>query len=308
MFRNEEAIDMAAPTNVTTPQDWERAAANHGLDRQTLRISGTTDYNSASRLTKVEFLHFKVLWTTSDINKLLLKDLVSREICDAASQTDIDDFLRGLREMGTGDPHKLLHGKSGSANGESVFSLVLYYTFLICKEGPADLDRLESTPKILKLRPRQPRSYNLEQQFAAMNLGPTPDKPSPATPMTPATPGSFPRTSYEALVNISLVTLLCALRLRSSHLDVAHWVPDPKPFILRDRRTSSLLEARVDGYLRHAKHREDAFAILEVKPYVRRSRRREIEWQESAQMAAWITQSPGRSSPGVMNSQDGLMR
>lgn len=76
---------------------------------------------------------------------------------------------------------------------------------------------------------------------------------------------------------------------------------------------NKLLEARTAGCFRHTGHNISA-ALIEVKPCVRETARRRIEWQEGAQMAAYIykllyMQSP--PSPGfglLLCDKPGLKR
>ena len=135
---------------------------------------------------------------------------------------------------------------------------------------------------------------------------------------TPLVPRTFqaaggmrnPATSDETYVNMALLVLLQALtvsmaqrgksfdtRLDFGDLD---WLADRLPLKLHRRHSESqvveLMEARVDGYL--CKRRfEDGMpqfnnvplAVVEAKACTRRAAGSAIRWQESAEMACWVS-------------------
>ena len=69
------------------------------------------------------------------------------------------------------------------------------------------------------------------------------------------------------------------------------WTLHRKPFKL-GVDGGKLFEARFDGYLR-SRESDQITAILEVKPAIRAKQPLKIRMQESAQMAAWISNYPG---------------
>ncbi|OCK89316.1 uncharacterized protein K441DRAFT_619673 [Cenococcum geophilum 1.58] len=103
----------------------------------------------------------------------------------------------------------------------------------------------------------------------------------------------------EQIVNIALISFLHALT--TCHEDVrAYWGIDRKLFHFSD-----LFEARTDGLLKIGRE-ESPLAILEVKPHVRTTNIKQVQMQESAQMASWIYdhQNIGHISRRVIISQD----
>jgi hypothetical protein len=64
-------------------------------------------------------------------------------------------------------------------------------------------------------------------------------------------------------------------------------------------------EAQTDGMLTLAGSPERCLAILEVKPYNRERKRRNLEWQEACQMAAWISSSLGEDN--LRKRKEGLL-
>ncbi len=141
---------------------------------------------------------------------------------------------------------------------------------------------------------------------------------------TPAVPRSFPTTggtqnpptSDETYVNTALLLLLQTLTLSMAELGKSlhnrldfgdlDWLADRLPLKLYRRQSGGgpveLMEARVDGYLcKRDYHPHDKngailprlnnlpLAIVETKPCVRSSGGTSIRWQESAEMACWVS-------------------
>jgi hypothetical protein len=121
---------------------------------------------------------------------------------------------------------------------------------------------------------------------------------------SPAQPTDFAPTDDEMIVNMAFILLLNALteadvafeRMRTSGY---RWVPSRD--VLRILKSSGqsvhpssrgviknkLLEARTDGSLRRTEQNLPV-ALVEVKPYLRSAKMEQIQWQEGAQMAAYI--------------------
>lgn len=141
------------------------------------------------------------------------------------------------------------------------------------------------------------------------------EQPQMDTPLVPRTfqaAGGMrnPATSDETYVNMALLVLLQALTLSmaqrgksfDARLDFGglDWLADRLPLKLHRRHSESqvveLMEARVDGYL--CKRRfEDGMpqfnnvplAVVEAKACTRRAAGSAIRWQESAEMACWVS-------------------
>ena len=117
--------------------------------------------------------------------------------------------------------------------------------------------------------------------------------------ISPTDPALVKAAGDEQIVNIALISFLQALT--ACHEDVrAYWAIDRKVFHFSDK-----FEARTDGLLRSGRN-EYPLAILEVKPYVRKSNIKQVQMQESAQMASWIYDHPHKGS--ISRSSTGKMR
>jgi hypothetical protein len=130
-----------------------------------------------------------------------------------------------------------------------------------------------------------------------------------------------PATSDETYVNTALLLLLQTLTLSMSELGNSmdgrldlgdlEWLADRLPLKLyrhqpqsdwNTQKPAELMEARVDGYLcKRDYHPPDKdgvalprynnlpLAIVEAKPCVRNAAGSSIRWQESAEMACWVS-------------------
>ena len=117
--------------------------------------------------------------------------------------------------------------------------------------------------------------------------------------ISPMDPALVKPASDEQIVNIALISFLNALTI--FHEDVrAHWVIARKVFHLSDK-----FEARTDGLLKSDRN-EYPLAILEVKSHVRKSNIKQVQMQESAQMASWIYDHPNKGY--ISRSSTGKMR
>ncbi|EFX01704.1 hypothetical protein CMQ_8170 [Grosmannia clavigera kw1407] len=241
-------------------------------------------------MTFTEFLHLKVLWTRGDINDLFPQenepDFFSRSALQCVHKDSFRNIESDLEATKGRDPHALIHSGKMAAGLFSVFEA--YIPLIMSIDAQPGVD---SSPKVINLgivqpQPKASDTSGMARQLNRMTLQKTPMS-SFGSPLTPETPELSLRAEYEAL------------------LDHATWVPDPKVFVLNDKKNSRrLLEARVDGYLRK-RMGASAYGIVEVKPYVRTSHTDQIEWQEGAQMAAWISQTPGTVNNGVFMAPGG---
>ncbi|ATY65724.1 hypothetical protein A9K55_001281 [Cordyceps militaris] len=95
----------------------------------------------------------------------------------------------------------------------------------------------------------------------------------------------------EQIVNTALILLLNLLTLTFNKAQ-GKWSLYRQPFCVRDRNAEKVFEARVDGIYEVG---ADIVSIVEVKPYNRLHSVKvnsAISMQETAQMAAWISQFP----------------
>jgi hypothetical protein len=118
----------------------------------------------------------------------------------------------------------------------------------------------------------------------------TPDQPKSAIVFqSPETSEILhPATEDEQIVNTALILFLTEITL---YFDVrAKWSLHRKSFLF-GKAGKKAYEARVDGYLQTF-HDNQIKAIVEVKPFIREKKILEIQMQEAAQMAAWISSNP----------------
>ncbi|EGX88300.1 hypothetical protein CCM_08343 [Cordyceps militaris CM01] len=95
----------------------------------------------------------------------------------------------------------------------------------------------------------------------------------------------------EQIVNTALILLLNVLTLTFNEAQ-GKWSLYRQPFCVRDRNAEKVFEARVDGTYTVG---GDNVSIVEVKPYNRNDSIKvnsAVSMQETAQMAAWISQFP----------------
>lgn len=103
----------------------------------------------------------------------------------------------------------------------------------------------------------------------------------------------YPPTKDEQLVNTALLVFLNALTV---HFSLENdWTPHRKIFVAKFQNSS--FQARTDGYLGDRSNGK-VRALVEVKPALRAINLRRIRMQESAEIVAWIMNSPDISSPG----------
>ena len=101
------------------------------------------------------------------------------------------------------------------------------------------------------------------------------------------TPEQGPDGRYirdEQTVNVFLLALLSAITATTVPFDT-RWVAERNAMVFR---RNVKYEARTDGHLRNMK--DQSFSLIEVKPR-KRAKDVSIRVQESAQMAAWISQN-----------------
>jgi hypothetical protein len=110
----------------------------------------------------------------------------------------------------------------------------------------------------------------------------------------------YPPTEDEQIVNAALLNFLTVLTI--THDDVClRWCLARKNlhFACHDEKYGVVkYQARTDGYLRGQRH-STAYAIVEVKPFIR-ANKPNTRWQETAQMAAWISEDPPTEGEGPL--------
>jgi len=294
--------------NPETSMQWQQLMHRENLHPRKIKVSDIS-YRSASKLDFRMFLCLKILVKTYPS-----EDLDVEAIVDVAHKRQNFNLLKDIIDKCEG--HKDPFEVKGLA--PNVFTPHQYMAHLIMhseKIGPDDgASKLAIFDRYLQQK-NEREAIKAMKALSVSNPSPPPGSTastsspsapstssSSASPVLPASPSSHPQARYEAVVNMSLVLFLSSIRLHSTNLQAAwgaHWHPDPKAFTMNNLQGQQLLQARVDGYLSR-KGTNDALAILETKPFVREAKRDDIERQEGAQMAAWISSETRYGSLGVL--------
>lgn len=314
---------MASPRkNPTHKEAWIFYAASAGLKTDNISISADPK-TSSSKLDFNTFLRLKVLWRRYDMDSIFDKFVDQKAM--QQFKGIFNDVENNIKTAAGRDPSPLIRdGKIQRGD----FSLFETFIPFICgiPEGNDEKKDKESSEnwKLGSTPPKKDTGFTTKEttperdmdqitsQTQNMNINSphTPESsssmPSDGSPIsTFDSPGVLvdinpPKVEYEATINTVLIVLLNFIRLRSGCITPGTWLPDPKQFVLRDNKLRTVIDARVDGYLRRLSDPDSrAYAIVEVKPWAREKKRLIIEMQESAQMAAWIYETPGTNGNGV---------
>ncbi|KAI1422363.1 hypothetical protein F5Y12DRAFT_624094 [Xylaria sp. FL1777] len=167
-----------------------------------------------------------------------------------------------------------------------------------------------STPASASL-PSTQNDLELASDLDEMRLSNSPHTPSPpATPEDYSSPFVDPSTlkdiQDEQIVNTALIDYLNSLAIPCKEL-TADWKLHRLSLIARNSNREKTYEARVDGYLERRSDRKP-LVILEVKPCRRFNNEDPIRMQESAQMAAWISQYPPRNLDAIRANKETKQR
>ncbi|KAI0098803.1 hypothetical protein GGR51DRAFT_537491 [Nemania sp. FL0031] len=310
-----------------TPTVWMAQANAHGV--QDLSIHDHGSRFSGSNITVPHFLLLRVIWPKERMPEVLYhqdrRRWIERSYLDQSRSflacPQMNAAWSGYLQSITKTSQRL---RDECFSGLQTFSLVRYHQIQSLDpdfESDAEIAKLNFSPPVssrtraraaLPPRPTTPTpSVNITSignQFATMFLEDSPST-SVGTPSfsgsldTHATPSDvfspftgsiedqFKAIQDEQIVNTALILFLNALTIHSALR--ADWTLHRRAFISRNRNGEKTYEARVDGLLRRRQD-DKPLAILEVKPFTRRKKRLEIMMQESAQMAAWISQHPPR--------------
>ncbi|KAK4043151.1 hypothetical protein C8A01DRAFT_43933 [Parachaetomium inaequale] len=295
---------------------WEREVKNAlpYVKPDSLSISDLPSTKSASQLTFAHFLCLKVLWKSHSAKKFVLNKYVDQPSIERAEQRTRTPKCKAFFDN---------IGRKEYPE-ESIFSMVHLYMDLVFKlDSDTDFYSLKVllTPQPLRVEGRGERTpesplvakgspsrmevdspemsdtdhdmldpSDLAEAFPAqVRLDQTLPAPTAFSPSasslssdpstepgasSPAHPSEFTPSEDEILVNMALLLLLNSLTeldetLRSKRY---RWVPN--------RELVRILKS-------HTEHNLSA-ALVEVKPCVRLKKQKQIEWQEGAQMAAYI--------------------
>ncbi|KAI1295919.1 hypothetical protein F5Y03DRAFT_399085 [Xylaria venustula] len=293
---------------------------------------------SGSEISREQFLLLRTLWVEHDAEELYARDRslwiddssfkeAQQFLSSSAIALIWKQFLKSTRIH----PHDL--EREGYVDLHT-FSLVRYHQAQSqdLRSEVNDSAKVDMSPIAKRTRFQQrlrleaqssptpaPKLSGLEQQVKNLSLSnSTPDQP-PTTPDRGSSlsqsrslgdipspfedPKVFKAIQDEQIVNTALIEYLNALAIHCTQLQ-ANWTLHRLPLIARDHHTTKTYEARVDGYLRRRRDNMP-LAIIEVKPFVRKTKQVQIRMQESAQMAAWINQHRplSTSQPGGTNNK-----
>ena len=118
----------------------------------------------------------------------------------------------------------------------------------------------------------------------------------------PLEPEFHRATAGEQVVNIALITLVSSLTLGIAQVK-AVWSVDQEHLKL-----GSGLNARTDGSLRATWGKKHVAALIECKARVRKACKPDVQFQEAAQMAAWIHQERTGDFNTPLTAKDGKRR
>ena len=275
-----------------TPAEWEKAQKNLKVPN----FHALSKLDSGSEIARPQFLLLRALWDVQKqylfkIEEWLQEEYVQRAVSFLAECQDWNSYLgsfnRGIK----------FEQRPFPSLGD--FTLVKYSQF------EADtVQEKNSSENVLWLQPKT-RSMTAREKAQKEGEMATPSKvradqkqylPQGMSPWSAARKADqkvlYPPTEDEQIVNVALLNFLTVLTI--AHDDVClRWCLARKNlhFVCRDEKYGDVkYQARTDGYLRGHRH-STPYAIVEVKPFIRADKPN-TRWQETAQMAAWISEDP----------------
>lgn len=302
--------------NPRTPEKWAERLQylDPEIDPSGVEVHDN-QYPSASKLGEIDFLHLKVLWINeSDVEcRTFLPTCVDPEHWETALGHVAP---RSVRQSGTEGFSPI--DNSADARGSCIFENVSHLQSLVWqlddrytagretqKVGLLPADQTEAPRRSQRLAAAQ---LQLEQQMGQLSLQEPPKTPAQSrirnqegesaaakaiAALGMLSPGGMApvnsTTEDEEIVNMALIMFLITTAMTIPGVNRrVQWLPSRRQFFVGKR----LCEARTDGYLKNrlgVDKFDNTLAILEVKAFTRGRRQAEIEWQEGAQMAAWIS-------------------
>ncbi|KAI0534255.1 hypothetical protein GGR58DRAFT_505465 [Xylaria digitata] len=267
-------------------------------------FTGDGVLNSASKMNFRQYLLLRVIAPQAK----LAFEIYNRQY--RYSWIGIRDFDSAVKVLDTQRVWKLYlkSTKQGTKTGTTIlglFSFVRHYQLEVMKtDGESSLSAplkieidytsrtrqraAQSQQLVTPIRPRSGR-LSLESYTEPSPAVSTPERPESLSPESVYEEStSYKAAGDEQIVSTALILYLNALAFCCTRTP-GNWTPRRKAFVVRSHG-KKLYEARVDGYL--YSHDNKVEAIVEVKPYARRSNRVRIGMQEAAQIAAWIASDP----------------
>lgn len=289
------------------PAQWN--VAQRSLKAETIHSLGKLD--SASDIQKPQFLLLRAVWHIKRQTEFEIKDWFQEAyIKDAVSFLDDYSDWKNYLESFSQDI-KLAQRPFPSLGA---FTLVKYSQLEVqaAKGKTSSVSVMVSPIKTRSMTAREEyqnvtpsKAPANRQKIPNVEYGDSDDdnddgnKPN-LSPWTPAKKSEqtvlYPPTEDEQIVNAALLNFLTLVTI--AHPDVClRWCLGRKAvqFVCEAENSGAVgYEARTDGYLRGMSY-PSAYAIVEVKPYVR-ANKVHTRWQETAQMAAWIWEDPSLQS------------
>ncbi|KAK3290898.1 uncharacterized protein B0H64DRAFT_446713 [Chaetomium fimeti] len=292
--------------------------------------------HSASNFDETDFIYLKALWRNKSVDQFHINDYVRPEYVSKA-----DEFVGQNPSPVSGQAQQSLSPLRQSMiafinTAAAPFGLDLPFNVEL---GPFSLSKMlldqakrannegRDVGDTLKLfrrldGPNQEGQNNtaaehvpLDEQLTALTIG----RPTSRSQTPGALDSEQDRSWDEEIVRLSLHSLLTSITLCSGNGDLdgrgaLEWVLTRQTFSL-GLAGNIVYKVRTDGLLRNPENPNcrDPLVILDVKPYMRHLSRRNIEWQEACQMAAWISEtlratSPEKRRAGVLTTSDDTNR
>jgi hypothetical protein len=292
---------MSFPPNdlPASPAEWERA--QQSFEAESIHTLGPLD--SASNIQKPHFLLLRALWVRKIQSKFAIKDWLEKTYIEDAVLF-LDDYSDWKSYLESFSQDIKLEQRPFPSLG--AFTLVKYSQLEAdtTEKKNSNASVLVSPPKTRSMTaaekaqnatPSKPptnlrKFLNIEHDDDEDSFQDDPDT-SYLSPWTPAKKGEqkilYPPTQDEQIVNAALLNFLAVVTIAHPHTRL-RWCLAHK--VLKFVCKAAQYEARTDGYLRGQNH-STAYAIVEAKPYIRENAVHTL-WQETAQMAAWISEDP----------------
>ncbi|KAI1130603.1 hypothetical protein F5Y10DRAFT_235195 [Nemania abortiva] len=303
-------------------EEWETQAQVFGI--QNLSIHDGDSRLSGSKMNVQQFLLLRVFWPDPVRPSFLYQRHVHRWV-EPSYLNRSQSFLASLPIKSAWSAYLRSIGKTPKLLcdegfvGLQTFTLVRYHQIQSLDpefEADTELAKVDVTPIARRTRAQVARAERPSTPTPSTNNAPVIDLlakmgigESPNTPVIDSSPdwqtpieAFSPFTEYvtdqfkaiqdEQIVNTALILYLNALTIHFPDLQ-ADWTLHRRAFVSLNKAMEKTYEARVDGFLKRRRDKEPLI-ILEVKPFQRYKKPSGIRMQESAQMAAWISQHPPR--------------
>lgn len=282
---------------------WGRIAAQEGVAGKSIH---DVELDSASKIQLPQFLLLRVLWKEIDL-KYFRSDRFGlgqwmekaiRMLEDYDSWKEYRNKFDDTRVEGNFFLAKLFQIEAATARGtdDEVDVIASPISKRTRTKTQQNLDPLATPSKsnqpALDQRVLIEGIEGLSLPPSERRLAESPDCEPPSTGRSHGPPElwheMYPKSEDEQIVNAALVNFLKAITcsFRSVKSD---WTMHRKAF--KAEFTTTQYEARTDGYLR-GERSDDVRALIEVKSSLRGNKVLPFRMQESAQMVAWIKDSP----------------